>query len=110
MQILQQCFQAISDVVIGQALQFQYRLNVLCHRQAAKDRCFLRQITQTQARAAVYRQMRDVLVVNENFPAIGSNQSHDHVKRCGLPRAVRAQQADHLAALHRHRSIMHHGS
>jgi len=82
-------------------LQFQHSLDVLRHRQAAEDRSFLRQVTQPHTCTAVYRKMCDVLVIDEDLSAVGSDQSYDHIERGGFARAVRAEQADNFTAFYR---------
>src|SRR5436190_5931406 len=75
--------------------------DVLFYGQTPKDRRFLRQITDAEAVAAIHRQLCDVLPVQLHRPGIGRDQAGNDVKTGSLAGAVRAEQADHLAALNR---------
>ena len=86
-------------------LQLQHGPDVVFDIELAKNGGFLRQIAQAQAGTAVDGLVFDGLSVQQNLPAIGPHQAHDHVERSGFARAVGAQQADHLAFGHRQRHV-----
>ena len=67
-------------------------------REAAEDRGFLRQIADAEPGALIHRQLGDVVAVEFDGAAIGLDQPGDHVEHGGLAGAVRAEQADRLAA------------
>ncbi len=79
---------------------FEHGADVLLDREAAEDRGFLRQIADAEARALIHRQLGDVVAVELDGAAIGLDQAGDHVEHRGLAGAVRAEQADRLAAAH----------
>ncbi len=76
----------------------QHRADILLHRETAKDRGFLRQITDPEPGALIHRQLGDVVAIEFDGAAIGLDQAGDHVEHRGLAGAVRAQQTDRLAA------------
>ena len=96
-QFAQQVTQALLDVgvaqrfAIGVTLQLQHRADVFFDGEFAKNRGFLRQVAQTQTRAAVNGQMRHGLAVDGDAARIGTHQAHDHVKRSGLARTIGAK-------------------
>ena len=51
---------------------------------------------------------RDVVAVDVDDAAVGLHQAGDHVEDRGLAGAVRAEQADRLAARHREAGVVHH--
>jgi hypothetical protein len=57
----------------------------------------IRQIAQTQDRAAIHGQAGDIDALQHDAPGIGLHQTHDGIEAGRLARAVRTQQADHLA-------------
>ena len=72
--------------------------DVVLDREAAKDRGFLRQIADAEARAPVHRHLRDVVAVEFDPAGVDRDEAGDHVEAGRLARAVRAEQADRLAA------------
>ena len=68
----------------------------------------LRQIADAEPRAAIHRQIGDVLAVELDRAGIGGDQPGDDVKAGRLAGAVRAEQPDHLAALHRDVDVAQH--
>src|SRR5262245_4345956 len=83
--------------------QFQDGANILLDRQSAEYRRFLRKIADAQSRPPVHRQPGDVLAVKNDGAGIGRYQSNDDVEAGGLAGAVRPEQSDRLAAIHRQR-------
>ena len=77
---------------------FEHGADVLLDGEAAEDRGFLRQIADAEPRALIHRQLGDVVAVELDRAAIGLDQAGDHVEHGGLAGAVRAEQADRLAA------------
>ncbi len=78
------------------------------HIQLAKDRRFLRQVRQAQARALVDGHIAHRVAVDQHVPAVAAHQAHNHVKRGGFASAVGAQQAHHLTFLHRDGDVFDH--
>ena len=77
----------------------EHGADVVLDRQAAEDRRLLRQIADAQARAPVHGQVGDVLAVEDDDAVLGPDQAGDDVEAGRLAGAVRAQQANRLAAL-----------
>ena len=86
----------------------QHGADVVLHRQAAEDRGFLRQIADAEPCAAIHRQAGDVEAVEPDRAVVGLDQPGDHVEAGRLARAIGAEQADGLAALHREADVAHH--
>ena len=86
------------------------RADVLLDGQAAEDRGLLRQVADAEAGAPVHRQPGDVVAVELDAAVVGLDQPGDHVEDGGLAGAVRAEQADRLAAPHIKRDALHHGA
>ena len=80
--------------------------DVLLDGHAAEDRGFLRQVADAEAGAAVHRHAGDVVAVELDGAVVGLDQAGDHVEDRGLAGAVRAEQADRLAARHREAGIV----
>ncbi len=67
--------------------------DVLLDRETAEDRGFLRQIADAEPRAAVHRQIGDVVAVEFDGAGIGRYQAGDDVEAGGLAGAVRTRAA-----------------
>jgi hypothetical protein len=105
--------QLLQPGVAGRAVGFrdlQHRQDILLNRQSAKDAGFLRQITQTQDSPAVHGQRSDVAPVQQDPARVGLHQPHDRIEAGRLAGAIRAQQADHLAAMHFEADVMKDGA
>src|SRR4051794_23779301 len=76
----------------------EHGANILFDGEAAKDRGFLRQITDAEPRALIHRQPGHVVAVQLDGTAIRLDQPGDHVEHRGLAGAVRTEQADGLAS------------
>jgi hypothetical protein len=87
---------------------FQHRANVLFDGELAEHRGFLRQIRQAERGALVDRKKADGLAVQIDLARVERHQTHDHIERSGLAGAVRAEQADHFAALDVERHVFHY--
>ena len=111
-QFLQQAGQALLDLVTRKrlaalvVLQLQHGAHIVFNIEFAKNRGFLRQITQAQARAPVHRHVGDRLTIDRDVAGAGVHQADDHVKRCGLAGAIGAKQTDHLALADRKRHVL----
>ena len=86
----------------------QHGADIVLDAQAAKDRGFLRQIADAEPGAAIHRQARDVIAVEFDHALVGFDQPGDHVEDRGLAGAVRAEQADGLAAPDIEAHVLHH--
>ena len=106
-QVLQQGREAGFDIGAGQRpavgadLQLKHCAHVVFNVELAKNRRFLRQVAQPQARAAVDGHVFNVLAVYGDLAAAGAQQANNHVKGRGFARAVGSEQAHHLAGAHR---------
>ena len=76
----------------------EHGADILLDGEAAEDRGFLRQIADAEPRALIHRQLGHVVAVEFDGAAIRLDQPGDHVEHRGLAGAVRAEQADGLAA------------
>jgi hypothetical protein len=86
-------------------LQLQHSAHVVFDIELAKNRCFLRQVPQPQARTAVNGLVFDGLAIERDAAAIGPHQTHNHVERGGFPCTVGAQQTHHFALVDSQRHI-----
>ena len=107
-QIVQQLVEFAVDLVRVFEADFQNGADVLFHRHFAENGGFLRQIADTGLRAVVDGLVHEVLAVQQNAACIGSNQAGNHVEAGGFARTVRAEQADHFAAVDIEREVFHH--
>jgi len=69
----------------------QHRADILLHGKTAKNRSFLRQVTDPEPGALIHRQLGDVMAIEFDGAAIGLDQAGDHVEHRGLAGAVGAQ-------------------
>ena len=107
-EFLQQAFQLLATPGLVQLLAgLEDRHDVVGHRQLAKDRGFLRQVTDTGACSAVHGLMADVQVVDQDAALVGMHQAHNHIEAGGFACAVRAEQADDLPAVDGQADITH---
>src|SRR4029450_479635 len=95
--VLEQRVEPVRQRVRIEVLQLEDRAYVLRYRKLAEDRRFLRQIGKAEARAGVDRKARQVASVELDAPAIGRDETNDHVKARRLAGAVRAEQPDDFA-------------
>ncbi len=107
-QVLQQLVEPRLDLAGPEALQLEHRPHVLLHGEAAEHRVLLRQVGDPQARAAVDRQVGELVAVEVDRARVHRHQAHDHVEAGRLAGAVGAEQADHLAARDLERHVLHH--
>src|SRR4029077_4620655 len=68
--------------------------DVLFCGQAAKDRSFLRQVTDTKTSASIHRKAGDVRTVDFDGAGIGRDKTRNHVEARRLAGAIRPEQAD----------------
>jgi hypothetical protein len=66
--------------------------DVLLHRQLAKYRGFLRQVTDPAPGALVHRQRGHIAARKADRAGIGPDQAHHHVEAGRLPSPIRPQQ------------------
>src|SRR5215831_18121743 len=67
-----------------------------CH--PAKNRRLLRQVADTEPRAAVHGQSRYIVAIDFNRSGVCRYEPADHVEARRLARSIRAEQADDLSA------------
>src|SRR5213075_2047349 len=84
---------------------FENSSDILLDREAAENRGFLRQISDTEPGAAVHRQLGNVLTVELHGAGVGGDQAGNDVEAGRLAGAVRAEQPHNLAALDRNADI-----
>src|ERR1700730_8543809 len=88
---------------------FQHGADVVLDVEAAKDRRFLRKITDAQSRPLVHRKVRYIVTVALDLPAVGLDQSGDGVEGRGFSRSIGPEQTDGFTATHvKAHSIYHH--
>ena len=75
---------------------------VLLDRQLSEDRRLLGEVADSLAATPVHGQVGDVGAVEEDPALVGGEEADHHVEGGGLPRPVRAQEADDFAALDVH--------
>src|SRR6185312_9076276 len=78
--------------------EFQNREDIVFHGESAKDRGFLRQIADTEARPAIHRQLRYIMAIKFDFAGVGLHKANHHVEDGGLAGAIRTEEADGFAA------------
>src|SRR3954449_1936301 len=96
--LFDQPFHALPAFVPGDRLRLQHGQDVFFYRQFAKDRRFLGEITDAIVPGPkVHRDRSDVSSVEVDTTGIWRSETHNHVKRCGLPGSVRSQKPDYLS-------------
>ncbi len=80
---------------------------VLPHREAPEDGGLLREVADAEPGPAVHRERGEVHVTEEHAPLLRDDEPHHHVERGGLPRAVRAEEPDHLTGRHVEGDVVH---
>src|SRR5581483_6553781 len=108
--LVQELIAAMAPFRFAQRQRLQNSQDVLFHSHLAKDRFFLRQISHAQPGPFVHRVIGYVGIGKNDPPAVGPDQTHDHVKTRGLPGAVGAEQPDNFAGSHMHVDPVHHGA
>src|SRR5437660_11056224 len=68
------------------------------------------QVAESQTRAQIHRQFRNILSGKMDAPSFGRLQANDHVERRRLAGAVCSQQAYHLARLNVQSDVINHAS
>ncbi|BBG30867.1 pyruvate decarboxylase [Zymobacter palmae] len=107
-EFFQQCIQMLVALLTSKVLtRFQNRQNIICHRQLAEDRRFLRQVANACTCALMHRTTRQVHIVNAHFTSVGLNQTDNHVERCGLAGTVGAEQTHDLTLRNGETDILH---
>lgn len=81
-------------------MDLEHGADVFLDRQSAKDRRFLRQVTDAKTGTPVHRHRRDVVAVDFDRAFVDRHKAGDHVEAGGLAGAVRSEQAHGLAAPH----------
>ncbi len=109
MEFLQQAFQLLATTGLVELLAgFEDCHDVVGHRQLAKDRGFLWQVTDTGACATMHGLVADVQVIDQYATLIGVHQADNHVETGGFARAVGAEQAHDLPAVDRQADITYY--
>ena len=81
--------------------------DVFLDRELAEDGRLLREIADAERRALVHRQFADVHIREEYLAGRRVLESHDHVERRRLARAVRPEQPHDLPLLHAQGDTVH---
>ena len=88
--------------------EFNHRPQILFDGQSPKDRCFLGQVTNSKPRPAIHRQVRDIVPIHQDGSVIRGDQTRNDIKTGRLSCAIRPQQSNRFAAVHRHGDIAKH--
>ncbi len=107
-QLLEQARGGLAHLGLVALAQLDHGHDVLLDAHAAEDRGLLRQIADAHAGALVHGLGGDVLAIQQDAAGVGGDQAGDHVEAGGLARAVRAEQADSLAAVQPQADALHH--
>src|SRR5215218_2618590 len=78
----------------GDVQRLEDGLKVLPDGEALEVAALLREVADAAPRPLVHRQVRDVIPVERNRPALGRDHAEDHAEGGGLSGAVPAEQAD----------------
>lgn len=98
-ELIQQAMQMILPLGICQWKGFQDGQNILLNAHPAKDRGLLRKVSDSLLGSLMHGPLRNLGVIQENLPAIGSHQSNDHIKRSRLTGTIGPQKSHYLAGL-----------
>src|SRR5712691_363833 len=86
----------------------EYCTDVLLDSETAKYRSLLREVADAESRPPVHRKIRDVAPIQADHPGIGGNEPGYDVEARRFSRAVRPEQANHFASLHRDVDVAQH--
>ena len=87
----------------GDALQLGAEAEVLADPHLRVERRGLRHVAHRRPRLEGRR--RDVVPRDPHPPGRGAQEAREDAERCALARAVRAEEADHLAPIHAERDV-----
>ena len=99
-ELLDQALQLLQLLLVGEAGHLQHRHDVVLHTHLAKHAGLLRQVADARPGTLVHRIVGYLLIIEIHMALVGNDQPRGHVKRGGLARTVRSQQADNLSLLH----------
>jgi hypothetical protein len=85
--------------LLAEFSRLEYGHDVLMDGELSKNRFLLWQVAHTFARAAIHCHAGNVAILENDAPAVGPDETDDHIKRGRLARAIGAEQADDFAAL-----------
>jgi hypothetical protein len=97
--LLQKFFGPLKSFGAFHLHRLEHGENILLGGKLSKDRWFLREITETQARPEIHWHSGNVSTVHENIAAFAAFEADDYVKRRSLTGSIRAEQSNHFAAL-----------
>ena len=86
---------------------FQDTPDIIFHRQLAKHRSLLRQISDTDLRPFINRIICNIEIIQINMPLIGGYQSGRHIESRCLSCAIRAQQPHDFPLCNIYRHMVH---
>jgi hypothetical protein len=109
-EVLHQAVDAPFLFGVRQVESLEDRAQVVLDRHLAKDRRFLRQVTDAPASAQEHRQVGQFVVAQEDPAGVGGDQTDHDVEGRRLAGAVRAEQADDLTRFHPDRDVVDHGA
>src|SRR5438105_13834601 len=95
---MQELIASLPSLMFAQLQGLENGQDVLFDRHFAKNRLFLWQIPHPKPSPFEHREISDVGVPENHVATIWSDESHDHVKRCGLAGAVWPQQSNDFSA------------
>ncbi|MNS91795.1 hypothetical protein D3C72_1259040 [compost metagenome] len=106
MKLFQQLIKLVVALGCVRLMHFQHGADVFLNREAAENRCFLRQITDAETGATIHRHGGDIIAVDGDLAGIDRHQARDHIKAGGFAGAVRAEQSHGLATAHDQRNAV----
>src|SRR4030095_3401909 len=80
--------------------------DIVRHAQLPEHRGFLRQVAETQFRAPMHGELRDVAAGQVDAACVAAHEAHDHVEGRRLAGAVRPEQPHDLAAVYDHAQVL----
>src|ERR1051325_8962845 len=89
--LFEQFFETFELFATTKTGSFEHGENVLGRRHLAKHGRFLRQVTDAETRAQIHRQLREILIAEQDVATVRTFESDDHVKGRSLAGAVRAE-------------------
>jgi hypothetical protein len=94
--LFQQLFETLELFASSQTRSLEHGENILCGCHFAKNGRFLGQVSDSKPRAEIHREVREILVAEENAAGVWAFEPDDHVKGRRLSRTIRPEQSDYF--------------
>ncbi len=107
-QLVEQLLQPLTPLARRDRHGLQNGQDVVLDRKLPKHRGLLRQVADPESRPLVHGHLGNVPAVEDDPPFLRLDQTHDHVKRRGLPGPVGAQKSDDLPLLQSQGHVVDH--